>query len=157
MERKLLIIGILLAAASPSLGTVGHGAPRQLTGTAPQAADKELTVLDKQLAVLSVANVRLEAAAPVDAEPATTLKFDLVNTTQQRLTEVVVEISIADKPSSEPAPTTTRILVRPFRLQGDVILEPGYSVGFEVLLRRLSADCECAPSVRVVSIRFLLD
>ena len=147
---KLLIITGLLATSSLPLRAVLVVPLVRLTGTAPEGSSK-------QLAALRVERVRLEAAAGPDAEPAAALKFDLVNTTQQRLTEVVVEISIADKPLPEPAPATTRMLVRPFRLQGDVVLEPGYSVGFNVLLRRLSADCECAASVRVVSFRFLLD
>ena len=150
VEHKLLIFCVLIAMASPALGAVLRVASPQLTSTAAQVSDRQLTAL-------SVENVRLEAAAGIDAEPATALRFELVNTTQQRLTEVVVEISIADKPSSEPGLATTRVLVQPFRIQGDVVLEPGYSVGFEVLLRRLSADCECAANVRVVSVRFLLD
>lgn len=150
VEPKLLIIGVLIAMASPALGAVRRVGLEPHTGTAAQVSNRQLTAL-------SVENVRLEAAAVTEAEPATALRFDLVNTTQQRLTEVVLEISIADKPSFEPGLATTRMLVRPFRIRGDVVLEPGYSVGFEVLLRRLSADCQCAANVRVVSVRFLLD
>ena len=148
---RLLFITVLIATSSLPLRAVRLVSQARLTNTASE-------VSSKQLAALRVERVRLEAAAVISAEPASALKFDLVNTTQHRLTEVVVEISIADKSSPEPAPeTTTRMLVRPFKLQGDVILEPGYSVGFDVLLRRLSADCECAANVRVVSFRFLLD
>ena len=149
MELKLLIT-VLIATSSLPLHAVVLTPFARLTNAAP-------AVSGKQLRALTVENVRLEAAAGIDAEAATTLKFDLLNTTQQRLTEITVEISVTEKPSQEPALTPSRMLVRPFKLQGDVILEPGHSVRFEVLLRRLSADCECAANVRVVSVRFLLD
>jgi hypothetical protein len=149
VELKLLIITALIATSSLPL----HAAALPPFARLPNAAP---AVSGTQLRALTVENVRLEAAAGIDAEPATTLKFDLLNTTQQRLTEITVEISVTEKPSQEPGRTPSRMLVRPFKLQGDVILEPGHSVGFEVLLRRLSADCECAAHVRVVSVRFLL-
>ena len=148
MEPKLLIITALIATSSLPLRAVPLVPLARLTNAAPE-------VFGEQLTALTVERVRLEAAAGIDAEPATILKFDLLNTTQQRVAEIVVEISVTDKSSADPA--SSRMLVRPFRLAGDVVLEPGYSVGFEVLLRRLSADCDCTPTVRVVSVRFLLD
>jgi hypothetical protein len=150
VELKLLIITVLIATSSLSL----HA---ELLTPVARFTKGSYAVSGKQLKALTVENVRLEAAAGIDSAPATTLKFDLLNTTQHRLTEIVVEISVTEKPSQEPALTLNRMLVRPFKLQGDVILEPGHLVEFEVLLRRLSADCECAANVRVVSVRFLLD
>ena len=150
VERQLFIVTVLIAASSLPLRAVLGDPHARLISSRPQLVGSQLTAL-------TVKKVRLEAAAGIDAEPATTLKFDLLNTTQQRLTDIVVEISVTDTASAETALGTSHMLVRPFRLQGDLILEPGYTVGFEVLLRRLSADCECAANVRVVSVRFLLD
>ncbi len=148
--HRLLNLTVLMAASSLPLRAVPVIPHARLVGGGPQLSSSQVTAL-------TVKGVRLEAAAVIDAEPATNLKFDLFNTTQQRLTDIVVEISITDTSSTETALGTSHMLVRPFRMQGDLILEPGYSVGFEVLLRRLSADCECAANVRVVSVRFLLD
>lgn len=150
VRLKLPLITALIASSSLPLRADLPVPLARLTIVDPQGSGKQLTAL-------TVEKVRLEAAASIDAEPAATLRFDLFNSTPQRLTEIVVEISVTAGSPSEPGPATSRMLVRPFRIQGDVVLEPGYSVGFEVLLRRLSADCECAAKVRVVSVRFLLD
>ena len=148
MKHRLLVLAVLLAASSLPLRADPLVRRAQSTTVNPRVSNTLPTAV-------TVEKIRFEAAAVVETEPATRLKFDLLNTTQQRLTDIVVEISVTEGASTEPALAT--MVVRPFRIQGDLILEPGYSVGFEVLLRRLSADCDCAANVRVVSVRFLLD
>jgi hypothetical protein len=103
---------------------------------------------------LRVQRVRLEPAPPMNASPGTVLKFDLLNASVNRLADLVLQIAIVEK--SEPfAPR--RILVGPFTIRGEVVLEAGYSLTYEMLLRNFSSDCHCLPNVEVVSVRSLLE
>jgi hypothetical protein len=47
--------------------------------------------------------------------------------------------------------------VGPFTIRGEVVLEAGYSLNYEMLLRSFSSDCYCMPNVEVVSVRSLLE
>ena len=78
------------------------------------------------------------------------LKFDLLNASPAGLTDLLLEISIMEKPDGL-APG--RMLVRPFRIRGNVVLKSGYTVDYELLLRALSSDCDCVASVDVLSVR----
>jgi hypothetical protein len=90
----------------------------------------------------------------MNASPGTVLKFDLLNASVNRLADPVLQISIVEK--TEPS-ALRRILVGPFTIRGEVVLEVGYSVNYEMLLRNFSSDCHCVPNVEVVSVRSLLE
>jgi hypothetical protein len=134
-----LAFGLLLSEA------VVDASDRQGAVRSPQ--------VDRASVLLSVERVRLEAGPEIETGPSTVLKFDLVNTSRQPMTDIVLEVSITAKPRVEPPSTPSRILVRPFRIQGDLVLESGYTVNFDVLLQRFSADCDCVANVSVVSSR----
>ena len=103
--------------------------------------------------LLKVENVRLEAPVREEASPSTILKFDVVNGTSAPLTDLVLEISILEK--SAPTELAGRAIVRPFKIRGSVVLQAGYTINYEMLLRNLSSDCRCIANVDVVSVHWL--
>jgi len=68
-----------------------------------------------------------------------------------------LEISITEKPAFEPVLAPSRMLVRPFTIRGNVVLESGYTINYEMLLRHFSSDCNCLANVGVLSVRSLPD
>ena len=105
---------------------------------------------------LRVENVRLETAPAIEPEPATLVKFDLVNVSPQRVTDLVLEISVTKKPARDPL-TPRQTLVQPFQIRSDVILESGYTISYEMQLRHFSSDCNRVANVEVRSVRSLPD
>ena len=95
---------------------------------------------------LKVQRVRLEPAPPMSASPGTVLKFDLYNASTNRLADPLLQIAIVEK--TEPS-ALRRILVGPFTIRGEVVLEAGYRLNYEMLLRNFSSDCHCLPNVEV--------
>jgi hypothetical protein len=90
----------------------------------------------------------------MSAAPATVLKFDLLNASVHRLATPLLQIAIIEK--TEPfAPR--RILVGPFTIRGEVVLEASYILSYEMVLRNFSSDCNCVANVDVVSVRSLLE
>jgi hypothetical protein len=81
------------------------------------------------------------------------LKFDVVNSATAPLIDLVLEISVLEKPARKGL--SGRAIVRPFRVRGDVILQAGHAINYEMLLRNLSSDCRCIATVNVVSVLWL--
>jgi hypothetical protein len=106
---------------------------------------------------LKVENIRLEPAISSDRQPAATLKFDLLNVTVQRLTDLVLKISIVEKGDADENIVPGHVLVGPFTFRGGVILEAGYLINFELLLQNFSPECLCVATVDVVSTRPVVD
>jgi hypothetical protein len=102
---------------------------------------------------LRIMNVRLEAP-PADAPtPSAVLKFDMLNDGGSKVTDIVIQISMLERPRDEHALSSRRFVVNPFMIRGSVTLEAGYRMNYEMLLRNLSADCACVPNVVVISAR----
>ena len=104
-------------------------------------------------ASLRVANTRFEAAPEDAPKPSTLLKFDLLNQSLERITDVVLQVVVTEKPRLADDAATRRTVVGPFTIQGQVTLEAGYTINYVVLLRNLSLDCDCLPEVSVLSAR----
>jgi len=102
-------------------------------------------------AELKVRNLRLDEPAVEVSRPAVMLKFDLLNDSPGRVTDVLIEIAIVEKPSRDPGPR--RLVAGPITMRGYATIEPGYTVEYKVLLRNLSSNCACEPQVSVVSAR----
>jgi hypothetical protein len=102
---------------------------------------------------LRVQRVRLEPAPPINTSPSTVLKFDLFNASVNRITDLLLKIAIIQK--VEPL-APRRVLVGPFNIRGDVVLEAGYTLNYQMLLRNFSSDCDCVANVDVISVRSLL-
>ncbi|MET0214023.1 MAG: hypothetical protein ABW292_13515 [Vicinamibacterales bacterium] len=64
-----------------------------------------------------------------------------------------MEISILETPALTEV--ADRTLVRPFKIRGHVVLQAGYTVNYEMLLRNLSPDCRCIANVDIVSVHWL--
>jgi len=60
---------------------------------------------------------------------------------------------LAKLASTEPSGKT---LVRPFKIRGNVVLQAGYTINYEMLLRNLSSDCRYIATVDVVSAHWVL-
>jgi hypothetical protein len=119
------------------------------------ARDNPFRISHVTAPTITVENVRLEAAPLAEAEAATILKFDVFNASATSVTDLVLEISITKKPASEQIALPSQILVRPFKIRGDVVLESGYTMNYEMLLRHFWSDCDCVANVTVVSARAL--
>jgi hypothetical protein len=103
--------------------------------------------------LLRVENVRLEAPIPAGTLPSTLLKFDVFNAGSTPLTDFILEISILEKPALNEL--SGKALVRPFKIRGNIVLQAGYTINYEMLLRNLSSDCRCIATVDVVSVQSL--
>lgn len=104
---------------------------------------------------LKVENVRLESPPPTGPLQSAVLKFELVNESVNRLTDVVLQLSVVEKQQAAGGLPRPRVLVAPFTIRGAVVLESGYRIDYEVLLRNLSADCACVATVEAMSARSL--
>jgi hypothetical protein len=69
------------------------------------------------------------------------------------LTDLILEISILEKSAAKEL--AGRALVRPFQIRGNIVLQAGYTINYEMLLRNLSSDCRCVANVDVVSVHWL--
>jgi hypothetical protein len=105
------------------------------------------------ISMLEIQNVRVQAPPLELNSVAAVLKFELFNSSGAPLTAIVLGISISEKPEDDGSPVRT--LVRQFHVRPDIVLNPGYTMDFEMLLRNLPADCACTAHVEVVSVRAL--
>jgi hypothetical protein len=105
---------------------------------------------------LKVQNIRLEPGPLAESSPSTTLKFDMLNDGASHLTNIVLEVSIV-KVRQEESDARQNVLVRPFTIRETVVLQPGYSMEYELRFRNFSPDCGCVPRVNVVSVESLAD
>ena len=158
---RALIIGALTLGCGASLTatsgskSIPAGKLKAEPGTI-WIRDGSSRVTTQSAAPLRVENVRLEAEPRSETVPSTVLKFDVFNASLKRLTDLVLEISITEKPSDQ-VPGPSRMLVRPFKIRGNVVLESGYTINYEMLLRQFSSDCDCIANVDVLSVRSLPD
>ena len=109
------------------------------------------------LPALRVNDVRLEAPPPDAPAPAVLLKFDLLNESESRVTDLLIEVTVVERTPTPADPTRSRAIAGPFTVQGHVTVEPGYTMQFDMLLKNLRPDCDCSATVRVVSARRLVD
>jgi len=104
--------------------------------------------------LLEIENPRLETAPPNAPQPSSLLKFDVLNKSSLRLTDLVMRISFVEKrPDSLDAPV--RVLIGPVTFRVEDILQSGFVLSYEILFRNLSSDCDCSPTVEVLSARLL--
>lgn len=118
--------------------------------TVPVPSDPKAVILSR---LLTIDNVRLETPLHAETSPSTLLKFDVFNGGSTPLTDLILEISIVEKSAAKEL--AARTLVRPFQIRGDLVLQAGYTINYEMLLRNLSSDCRCVANVDVVSFRWL--
>ena len=153
-----VIIALGISVSAPALtaaGDVRPDLPSKGNTTVPgPSVSPHLNqrVTNEDLPV-SIANVRLEAAPPVETSPSMTLKFAIANEGSTSVSDIVLEISIVEKAKSDHPELAPRILVGPFTIRGDVVLRAGYTMNYEMRMRNLSSDCGCFATVDVLSAR----
>ena len=106
---------------------------------------------------LRISNLRIEDAFPSEEKPSAVLKFHTLNRGTTTITDIVFAISIVRKPRGGQADDRPRLLAGPFTIWGNVVLEPGYTADYEMLLRNVSPDCRCTATVAIVSARSVPD
>lgn len=129
---------LLAAAASPTMSA---------------AIDPPVLRIESRPSTVHINDIRLEAPPRQTPEPASILKFEMLNDGERRVTDVMLEIAIREKAADIAA--TPRTIVGPFLVGGHATIEAGYAVDYELLLKNLAPDCSCLATVRVVSAREL--
>ena len=106
--------------------------------------------------LLQIENLRLESAPPKAPQPSVLLKFDILNDTSLRLTDVVMRVSFLEK-RADDVDAPRRVIVGPVTVRVGETVRAGYVLSYEMLFRNLSSDCDCAPRVEILSARQLPD
>jgi hypothetical protein len=151
LKNQVAVVGVLAMACGV---LVNSSTEHQDKRVEPHTLNRGALVNDASRLPLRVQRVRFEPAPSISASPATVLKFDLLNASVNRVATPLLQIAIIEK--TEPfAPR--RILVGPFTIRGEVVLEAGYILSYEMLLRNFSSHCNCVANVDVVSVRSLLE
>jgi hypothetical protein len=123
------------------------------TATSLLAGDEARSSADRVVPAspvpVKIRHVHLKPAAGVET-PATLLEFDMLNDSVDPVTDVVVQISIAEKSANHQPP---HVVAGPFTIKGEAVLEPGYTIKYQMIMRNLSSDCDCVASVGVLSAR----
>lgn len=102
---------------------------------------------------VKVQNIRLVPASDDDKLPFATLAFDMLNDGTTRVTNIVLAISVTESRPSEQVEPSEHVVVGPFTIREKVVLQPGYSMEYELRLRNLAAtNCSCKGRVEVVSV-----
>jgi hypothetical protein len=158
MEQiKTVIIGALALACAASLNatvSASFGSIDTLRASRRTiSVPSDLKRSNGAAHLLRVENVRLEAPVPPETIPSSLLKFDVFNGGSTPLTDLILEISILEKSAAKES--AGRALVRPFQIRGGIVLQAGYTINYEMLLRSLPSDCRCVANVDVVSVHWL--
>lgn len=158
-------LGILSVATGPRPAGASLAQASQRF-VAPAASDVIRPKLDAGVIVatplndrplLQIENLRLDNPPSEVAQPATLLKFDVLNETSYRLTDVVVRVSFLEDQGLDAAGVPARVLVGPVTVRVKAVLQAESLVSYEMLFRNLSSDCSCSPSVVILSARVLPD
>ena len=156
MARDFPIAVVLLIGSLTTLASATSTADRPFTRLpAVRLATERMDAAADPMMDLAIHRVRLEAPSATEASPAAVLRFDATNEGSDRLTDIVLEGAIEAEPDSSDESRARRLIAGPFKIQVAAILEAGYTIEYEVLLRNLSLECRCIPTVRVVSVRSL--
>jgi hypothetical protein len=142
-----------LSAPIDALDALGQQAssridPGLVTASTPKERHPPLTATP----FLRVQNVRLEKPAADAGSESALLKFELLNEGPVPLTSITLEVSVREGLEGDVA---DRLIVRPFSIRGEAVLEAGHRIEFGMLLRNISADCSCTANVEVTSVRAL--
>jgi hypothetical protein len=162
-RSSALAIAIILAIAG-STGAVDHAsnvirAPIKIDNTliSPVSVPAEPKVGHGSPSPLRIDNIRLEPGSQTKSDPSMILKFDMFNDSSNKVTDLVLEISIIEKPDAEQPATQPHVIAGPFTIRGKAILRAGFSITYQMLFHNLAPDCKCVANVDVLSLRSLPD
>jgi hypothetical protein len=144
-----LVLAVMLANVGALTTDLKSAAPGGVHTPIPVSVDRPASPPG-----IKIKQVRLEPPDEGDTSKTAVLRFDAVNDSAERLTDLVLEISIVRKPPTSDS-ATVPIIRQPFTVQEKRIIEPGYSLQYEIVLKNVSSDCDCRTSVQVRSARSL--
>jgi hypothetical protein len=88
-------------------------------------------------------------------QPSVVLKFDVLNDSPSRLTDVVIRVSFVESDLDEIDEIPAKVVAGPVTIRFRETLEAGYVLSYEMLFRNFSPECECSPRVEILSARSL--
>jgi len=151
MGNKVFSVAVVLLSCGALASAAGDSrrlGPRTLnSGLDGPERNNVNAQLSAVVLSVRVEHIRLDPAST--KIPATLLTFDLVNGGPNRLTSLVLQVSVVGRPGDAAA--KRRVLVQPFTIRGNAALDPGYAVRYELLLRNFSSDGSCVAIVDVLS------
>ena len=104
-----------------------------------------------------VRDVRLEPADPIESAPSVNLTFEIENTGDRYVTDIVLDISLVQRANENDEATSPKtVLAGPFTIRAKNVLHPGHTMTYAVRMRHVSVDCSCSGRVRVVAARISL-
>jgi hypothetical protein len=101
--------------------------------------------------LVTVQNIRLAPAPPLNARPSSTLTFAVQNASADTFTYLALRISIVSARAGDDA--AKRPIAGPYIIRGAVELRPRHILRYEMRLRNLGADCQCTVRIRVLAAR----
>src|SRR5262245_57149336 len=104
---------------------------------------------------LRILNIRLHQGDLKDPEPRSNVSFEILNDGPTELTDVILKISI-EQATTLSQPDSHREPLVSYKIRGsEVVIQPGYSLKYELRLRNLPPECDCQAFVEVESVRAL--
>jgi hypothetical protein len=98
--------------------------------------------------------VRLDPGDRPHPDARSTVSFEVLNEGSTELTDIILKISIEDVMTLSQSDSHQEPLAS-YTIRGsDVVIQPGYSLKYELRLRNLP-KCECQAFVEVESVRVL--
>jgi hypothetical protein len=143
-------------ADTPELHRGQRQSQRDATAVSPAAVQLDIERPAKG-SPLGIAKVRFDPPPPGEEDSSAVLKFQMSNGSSSTLTDIAVEVSIVEELRRGHLETPRRVLAGPFAIRGTIVLDPGYTADYEILLRNMSPTCRCAAKVRVLSFRSIED
>ena len=161
--RNSTAVGIVVLAWSTTTVAGTHEFHRGLRNSqrdataVPSAAIRHTIERTAEGSPVGIAKVRLDPPPPGEKEHVAVLTFQMSNRSSSTLADIIFEVSIVEERRRGHLYTPRRVLAGPFAIRGTIVLDPGYTADFEILLRNISATCRCAANVRVLSFRSIGD
>jgi hypothetical protein len=103
--------------------------------------------------LLRIEQLRVITSPDGAPQPSVVLKFDVLNDSPSRLTDVVIRVSFVESDLDEIDETPARVVAGPVTIRVRETLPAGYVLSYEMLFRNLSPECECSPRVDILSAR----
>jgi hypothetical protein len=90
-------------------------------------------------------------------QPSVVLKFDVLNDSPSRLTDVVIRVSFVESNQDEIDEIPAKVVGGPVTIRVREALPAGYVLSYEMRFRDLTPGCDCSPRVEILSARSLPD
>jgi hypothetical protein len=152
IATALLSASLIAVTASVSRNSTAAPRPGSVASRANIAAaiiERRPLEQSSDTSPLSIDDIELRPAPDIDGAPSAFIAFNVTNEGWQRVTDIVIEVSIVEKQRRPDA--RRKVLVGPFTIRGKASLDPGNALSYEMRLRNLSSDCNCLGTAKIVS------